>query len=221
MSSGESGNSDPRMATARDALREIAAYCYERGWSLGTSSNYSVVIDREPLRLLITASGRPKHNLGPQDFVIVDETGKVIDTQPGRPSAETMLHVVAAKHGAGAVLHTHSVWGTLLSDMHYPSGGLAIEGYEMLKALDGIQTHEHRLWLEVFDNTQEITTLAKRVATRLADANRPLRHGLLIRRHGLYVWGRDLDEARRHMEALEFLLEVMGRRAHLNPDRFD
>lgn len=212
-----------QIDAARHSLAEIGAYCYERGWSLGTSSNYSVVTQRQPLRLLITASGRSKHRLGAGDFVLIDEHAHAA---PGgdpaaRPSAEAMLHVVAAQHGAGAVLHTHSVWGTLLSDMHYGAGGIAIEGYEMLKALHGIQTHEHQFWLEIFDNTQEIAALARRVAGRLADPARPLRHGLLIRRHGLYAWGRDIDEARRHVEALEFLLEVIGRRAHIKSDRFD
>jgi methylthioribulose-1-phosphate dehydratase len=200
-----------------DALRRVGREFWQRGWSLGTSSNYSVVIGRDPLELLVTASGKDKGALGRGDFVRVDGEGRPV--APGQPksSAETLLHIVAARHaGGGAVLHTHSVWSTVLSDLSHAAGGLAIEGYEMLKGLEGITTHEHALRLDVFDNTQDIPALAGQVRARLLDRQRPLRFGYLIRRHGLYTWGRDLDEARRHVEILEFLLECVGRRMALS-----
>jgi methylthioribulose-1-phosphate dehydratase len=199
-----------------DALREAGAYFWQRGWSLGTSSNYSVVVQREPLELLVTASGKDKGRLSRADFVRVDAAGKT--TTPGQPksSAETLLHVVAAQQpGVGAVLHTHSVWGTLLSDHFASQGGLEISGYEMLKGLEGIGTHEHTQWVPIFENTQHIPELAEQVREAFADNERPLQHGYLIRRHGLYTWGRDLAEARRHIEIFEFLFEVTARRLML------
>jgi methylthioribulose-1-phosphate dehydratase len=193
-------------------LQEIGAEFHARGWSLGTSSNYSTVVNREPLRLLLTASGKDKGRLGDDDFVLVDESGRSIEADAPRPSAETLLHCVLARQpGIGAVLHTHSIWGTVLSDAFYPRGRLPIAGYEMLKGLDGVSTHEYRAEIEIFENTQDIASLASVVERRLDDAERPLRHGFLIRRHGLYTWGRDLEEARRHVEVLEFLFEVVGR----------
>lgn len=204
------------VETCVDALRKTGADFHRRGWSLGTSSNYSVVIRREPLELLITASGKDKGNLQPGDFVRVNDRGQpVTDGQP-KSSAETLLHVVVAETlAAGAVLHTHSVWGTLLSDVYFEQGGFWIEGYEMLKGLECVTTHEHREWVEIFDNTQDIAALAEQVRPRLTDAQRPIAHGYLIRRHGLYTWGRDLAEARRHVEIFEFLLECVARRAML------
>lgn len=196
-----------------DALREVGTQFWQRGWSLGTSSNYSLVVQREPLELLITASGKDKGRLSRLDFVRVGEDGRPIG--PGQPaaSAETLLHVVAARQPeVGAVLHTHSVWGTVLSQHFFPQGGLTLAGYEMLKGLAGITTHQTQVWLEILDNTQDIPSLAQQVAGRLSDPARPLRYGYLIRGHGLYTWGRDLDEARRHVEVLEFLLECTGRR---------
>jgi methylthioribulose-1-phosphate dehydratase len=196
-----------------DALRDVGAMLWQRGWSVGTSSNYSVVLSREPLQLLVTASGVDKGRLRRRDFVRVGESGKpTVEGQP-KSSAETLLHIVAASQpGVGAVLHTHSVWSTILSDHFFPQGGIEISGYEMLKGLDGVSTHEYTGWIEIFENTQDIPTLAELVRDRLADAVRPLKHGYLIRRHGLYTWGRDLDEARRHVEIFEFLLECVARR---------
>lgn len=196
-----------------DALRELGAMFWQRGWSVGTSSNYSVVLSREPLELLVTASGMDKGRLRRQDFVRVNHLGRpVVDGQP-RSSAETLLHVVAASQpGVGAVLHTHSVWSTILSDHFFPQGGIEIAGYEMLKGLEGVSTHEYAGWVEIFENTQHIPSLAEQVRDRLSDASGPLKHGYLIRRHGLYTWGRDLNEARRHVEIFEFLFECVARR---------
>jgi methylthioribulose-1-phosphate dehydratase len=196
-----------------DALRDTGAMFWQRGWSVGTSSNYSLVLNREPLELLVTASGKDKGRLTRGDFVRVGANGKpTVEGQP-KSSAETLLHVVAAQQPeVGAVLHTHSVWSTLLSDFYFPQGGFEVTGYEMLKGLEGITTHDTTAWVEIFENTQNIAELAEQVRERMNDAADPLRHGYLIRRHGLYTWGRDLAEARRHVEIFEFLFECVARK---------
>lgn len=197
-------------------LRETGAYFFQRGWSVGTSSNYSVVLDRDPCELLVTASGKDKGRLTELDFVRVDGDGIPVAANQPKSSAETLLHCVAARElEVGAILHTHSVWATLLSNLYFDEGGITITGYEMLKGLAGIDSHEHRYRLEIFENTQDIPVLAAQVRKRLTDPTNPLRYGYLIRRHGMYTWGRDLDEARRHVEILEFLLECEGRRLML------
>ncbi len=200
--------------SAVEALQEVGRYCFWRGWSLGTSSNYSVVLSRDPLEILITASGKDKGALTRHDFVRVDGEGQPVGSTAARPSAETLLHLVAARRPAvGAVLHTHSIWSTLLSDWFFDQGGMWLNGYEMLKGLDGISTHQTAVWLPIFDNTQDIPSLARRVEQNWDHPERPIRYGYLIRRHGLYTWGKDLAEARRHLEVLEFLLECIGRQS--------
>jgi len=190
-------------------LAEIGRQCYARGWALGTSGNFSAVVNRDPLRLAITTSGVDKGILSAGEIVEIDEHGKVVSGS-GRPSAEANLHLAIARaRGAGAVLHTHSIWSTILSDAA-AEDGLAIEGYEMLKGLDGVGTHEHREWLPILDNTQDWAAAVPHVEAILAE--HPNAHGFLIRRHGLYTWGRDLAEAKRQVEILEFLFEVMGRK---------
>ena len=190
-------------------LAEIGRQCYARGWALGTSGNFSAVVNRDPLRLAITTSGVNKGTLSVGEIVEIDEHGKVL-AGSGRPSAEASLHLaIARERGAGAVLHTHSIWSTILSDAA-TDDGLAIEGYEMLKGLDGVGTHEHREWLPILDNTQDWAAAVPQVEAILAE--QPAAHGFLIRGHGLYTWGRDLAGAKRHVEILEFLFEVMGRK---------
>jgi methylthioribulose-1-phosphate dehydratase len=190
-------------------LAETGRQCHARGWALGTSGNFSAVVSRAPLRLAITSSGVDKGALSPDQVLEIDEEGNTLSGL-GRPSAEASLHVAITRaRGAGAVLHTHSIWSTILSDTAV-EGGLAIEGYEMLKGLEGVATHEHREWLPIVDNTQDWAAAAPQIEALLGE--QPNAHGFLIRRHGLYTWGRDLAEAKRHVEVLEFLFEVLGRK---------
>jgi methylthioribulose-1-phosphate dehydratase len=195
-----------------EALCDIGRLFYNRGWSVGTSSNFSVVLGRAPLHLLITASGRDKGRLVAADFTIVDASSQRIDEASPRPSAETPLHAaLALKPDIGAILHTHSVSATVLSDVHFASGAIEISGYEMLKGLSGVTTHDRRVAIPILDNSQDMPALAETVAKRFDESG--LGHAFLVRGHGLYTWGRDLDEARRHVEILEFLFEVLIGRA--------
>ena len=192
-----------------DRLAGIVRGAYQRGWTLGTSGNFSAVVQVEPLRLVITPSGADKGAVAGDQMVTIDAQGLATDGA-SKPSAETSIHLAIVRaRGARAISHTHSVWSTLLSDAASADGGLAIEGYEMLKGLSGVTTHAHREWLPVIENTQDWAAEAPRVESLLRGQAHT--HGLLIRRHGLYTWGRDLDEMKRHLEILEFLLEVVGR----------
>ena len=201
----------PTAARAARQLADIGRRFYDRGWVLGTSGNFSAVTSRRPTRLVITPSSAHKGRLTGREFLTVSEAGRPVPSGPGRPSAETLLHVeIVRARRAGAVLHTHSVWGTILSDSHASDRGLAIEGYEMLKGLAGVRTHAHREWLPILENDQDMTRLStetRDLLTRWPDA-----HGFLLRGHGLYTWGATIADAERHVEILEFLLEAIGRR---------
>jgi methylthioribulose-1-phosphate dehydratase len=157
-------------ADAIDLLRAVGREFHSRSWSLGTSSNYSVVAGRDPLELLVTVSGKDKSSLGRDDFVRVDAAGRVVDGSGRRSSAETLLHCTLAGMipSVGAVLHTHSVWGTILSAADLPRGSLRIAGYEMLKGLDGIGTHDTFEEVPIFANTQDMVELSVRLRRHFA-----------------------------------------------------
>jgi methylthioribulose-1-phosphate dehydratase len=204
----------PDVSEVSAELIEIGRRFYSRGWVLGTSGNFSAVLSREPLRLAITASSVHKGRLTAADILACDESGaepaREAARPPRGPSAETLLHFeVARRKGAGAILHTHSVWTTILSDLYSPENGFTIAGYEMLKGLSGVSTHEHREWIPIVDNDQHMPRLARRVGA-LLDEQRDL-HAFLLRCHGLYTWGATLADAERHVEILEFLCETVGR----------
>jgi methylthioribulose-1-phosphate dehydratase len=200
---------DARFAEAAACLAEIGKGFYERGWVLGTSGNFSAVISREPLRLAITSTGLDKGNLTVGQFLEIDNAANVVQGD-GRPSAEALLHLAIARGlDAGAILHTHSVWSTVLSGSHASHGGIALQGFEMLKGLEGVRTHKHREWLPILENSQDMIELGERVSKILRES--PGIHGFLLQEHGLYTWGAGLQEGKRHVEILEFLMEVLVR----------
>ena len=185
------------------AISQLSA----RGWTPATSSNFSCRIDAA--HALITASGGDKGRLTPDDFLVVDMDGEVIGSER-RSSAETLLHTQLYRRfpEIGCVLHTHSHNQTVASRLYARAGSLTLAGYELLKAFRGQPSHDAAVDLPVLPNTQDMPLLAARVEALLvsADAGHPPVPGYLIEGHGLYAWGRDIDEAMRHLEALEFLI---------------
>ncbi len=193
-----------------DSLCSTARWCYARGWVPATSGNFSIC-DRHSARILISPSGLDKGTMTPDHLLLADMEGRVPD--PSRkPSAETALHVVLYHHrpDAAAVLHVHTVFNTLLSARYASIGYVPIEDYELLKGLSGVATHQHRERVPILPNSQDYQQLSEQLSIALRQF--PDAHGVLLSRHGLYTWGKSVAEARRHLEALEFLFEVEERR---------
>jgi methylthioribulose-1-phosphate dehydratase len=179
--------------------RELAAL----GWTPATSSNFSMRVDAE--HAAITVSGRHKGRLDRNDIMLVDLDGHAVGTE-ARPSAETALHtqIYRRRPEVRAVLHTHSRTQSVASRLFAGDGVIRLHGWELQKAITGYHTHESTLEIPVFPNTQYMPELVAQVDAWL-DAGKPL-HAYLIDGHGIYTWGRDMAEAQRHLEALEFLL---------------
>lgn len=211
---------------AQDLTRSMAEI-HRRGWCDGTGGNFSCVIQSQPLRLLMAPSGVHKGRVDAHHLIEVDATGTVVAGN-GKASAETALHLeIIRSCNAGAVLHTHSQAGTLLSQWALrmasdvvgepaasdkAEGSLTLSGLEMLKGLRGITTHATTIGIPVLANDQAMEQLAQRARPHLASAP----YGLLIAGHGLYAWGGDLAEAERHLEILEFLMEQRWRQLLLD-----
>jgi methylthioribulose-1-phosphate dehydratase len=196
------------MQSEVEALCATARWCYARGWVPATSGNFSV---RAGHHIFITPTGLDKGTLMPADLLEIDPEGRAVAGK-GKPSAETGLHTVIYRERpkAHAILHVHTIWNTLLSGRFVEAGFVAIEGYELLKGLAGVSTHEHLEKVPILGNTQDYGLLSANLAGALHGF--PGAHGVLLSRHGLYTWGESVAEARRHLEALEFLFEVEARR---------
>lgn len=185
------------------ALCSLGRWIANRQWVPATGGNFS--IRQSDNAILVTASGKDKGELSPQDLLPVSWQQAQIFSPLGTPSAETALHVALYQLDPTikVVLHTHSVAATVFSRL-IGADSYPFKGYEMQKAISGVHSHEHTLPLAIFDNTQDIPALAKHVQQRWQ--TKPLPFGLLVRGHGLYVWGQSLEQAKRHLEGWEFLI---------------
>ncbi len=186
-----------------DSIAETARELDAQGWTPATSSNFSMRVDAE--HAAITVSGRHKGRLGRDDIMLIDLDGHAVGTE-ARPSAETALHTQIYRRWPEicAVLHTHSRTQSVASRLFAGDGVIRLQGWELQKAITGYHTHESTLEIPVFPNTQHMPELVAQVDAWL-DAGKPL-HAYLIDGHGIYTWGRNMAETRRHLEALEFLL---------------
>ena len=204
---------DPgRLAAAAAELIANTRELAELGWTPATSSNFSMRLDERTAA--ITVSGRDKGKLVPDDIMVVDLAGHAVGSNK-RPSAETVLHtqLYARMPEVGCVLHTHSLAQTLASKLYAGAGHIRFEEYELIKAFRGQETHEAAMDVPVLANNQHIPTLAAQVDVLI---DKKEIWGYLIEGHGLYAWGRDMAEARRHLEAFEFLIncELEMRKLH-------
>lgn len=201
-----------RLADAAGSLITNCRELAQRGMTPATSSNFSLRLDER--HCAITVSGRDKGRLVQDDIMVVDFDGRPVGTDK-RPSAETLLHTQLYRRfpEVGCILHTHSKAQTIASRLFAAQGHVTFEGYELQKAFRGNDTHEAAVRVPVLPNSQDMPALAARVE---AELDRGPLWGYLIEGHGLYAWGRDMAEARRHLEAFEFLLdcELELRRLH-------
>ena len=190
---------EQRADTIVEAARELSGL----GWTPATSSNFSMRIDAA--HAAITVSGKHKGRLGRDDIMLIDLDGHAIGSD-ARPSAETALHTQIYRRWPEiqAVLHTHSRTQSVASRLFADDGVIRLQGWELQKAISGYHSHASVLEIPVFPNTQHMPELVAQIDAWL-DAGKPL-HAYLIDGHGIYTWGRDMAETRRHLEALEFLL---------------
>jgi len=202
------------LETAASGLAAVGRDFYGRGWVLATGGNFSMRLGEGSM--MITASGREKGALTAQDMVVLDLDAHLLaphsagsNGSRARPSAEAKLHarLYSRIPEIGAVLHVHSPCATVLSRLDAAQGVLEITGYEMLKALSDVHTHEHKERVPIFHNSQSMDDLARAVDAWMDAFGTESIHGYLVAGHGLYAWGRHIDEARRHVEAFEFLFD--------------
>ncbi|WP_426447507.1 methylthioribulose 1-phosphate dehydratase [Paenibacillus sp. S-38] len=199
---------------AFEELRDIKTYLAGRNWFPGTSGNLSIRVGEftpEQFAFAVTASGKDKSVNTPSDYLLVDQSGKPIEATGLKPSAETLIHCeIYRATGAGAIFHVHTVFNNLVSELYGDRGSVPIDGVELIKAFN-IWEEEAQIEIPIVPNYAEIP----RIAELVEQAILPRIPGILIRKHGICAWGANAFEAKRHLEAFEFLFEYAYRLALL------
>jgi len=189
-------------------LRDAKAIFAARGWFPATSGNLSVRAgdaSQEAFTFAITASGKDKSVSTPEDFLLVDEQGRPTEKTALKPSAETLIHCEIYKAtDAGAIFHVHTVYNNIVSELYAEQGHIPVQGVELIKAFN-IWEENAKIQIPILPNYADIP----RIAELVKDAIVPRVPGVILRGHGIYAWGRDAFEAKRHLEAFEFLFEYV------------
>jgi methylthioribulose-1-phosphate dehydratase len=197
------------MNSLREELAAIIHRIYLRGWCPATAGNYSVRLPGETFKILVSPSGVDKANLRASGLIEISSRGDLLYGE-GKPSAEYLLHLAVYEElKAAAVLHVHTIWNTLLSKEFLSAGAIQITGWEILKGLSGVTSHNHVENVPILENSQDMVELSQQL--RLVLREQPMAHGFLLAGHGLYTWGDSIQAAYRHLEALEFLFELYAR----------
>ncbi|MFB5190525.1 methylthioribulose 1-phosphate dehydratase [Alicyclobacillus fastidiosus] len=189
-------------------VASLAQFCSDKGWLPATSGNLSVLVDRDPLAIAITRSGADKQRLQVEDVLLIDDQMQVQSGSQGyRPSAETSVHIeLYQKFSCGSILHVHTVFNNLVSELYGDVGAVLVRRHELLKAL-GHWEEDAEVRIPIVPNYADLTRLGEAVA-EVATADVP---AVLVRNHGIYAWGETAQDARRHLEAVEFLCEYLYR----------
>ncbi len=199
----------PAFAEVCTTMVETVRLLSFRGWTPATSSNFSSRVPGYDDLFAVTQSGVDKAAFRREHVMLVDRAGQTIWPDGARSSAETPIHAAAYDlFGAGAVVHIHSVNATAISLLHAAAGSIRFAGLELLKGFHGITTHETSVNVPIYSNDQDMDRFAAMIRRELAGKDLL---GFLIAGHGLYTWGQDLGEARRHAEVFEFLFELTFR----------
>jgi methylthioribulose-1-phosphate dehydratase len=180
-----------------DVKDELAA----RNWFPGTSGNVSIKVGDEPLTFYVSASGKDKTKRTSEDFLLVDGEGKPVQQTELKASAETGIHCeVYRLTDAGCCLHVHTVDNNLISELYGNDGKVTFQNQELIKAF-GIWEEDGSITVPIVENHADLTKLSEAVAGEI----KPDTKAVLIRNHGITVWGKNAFEAKKHLEAFEFL----------------
>lgn len=191
-------------------LSQIKQQFAAKNWFPGTSGNLSMRVgdfDPEEFYFAVTASGKDKSLSTPEDFLFVDKAGRPAETTELKPSAETQIHCeIYRLTGCGAVFHVHTIFNNLISEWFGDEGAVPAQGIELIKAFN-IWEENAPISIPVLPNYADIPSIAAQVE----DVLNPAVPGILLRNHGIYAWGKNAFEAKKHLEAFEFIFEYLYR----------
>ncbi|GFN30705.1 methylthioribulose 1-phosphate dehydratase [Paenibacillus xylaniclasticus] len=195
---------------ALSELRSTKELFAARNWFPGTSGNLSVRVgefDPSSFHFAITASGKDKTVNTPEDFLFVDQNGKPSEPTKLKPSAETLIHCeIYRLTGAGAIFHVHTVFNNVISEYFWERGSVPVDGVELIKGLGNWEEEAH-IDIPIVPNYADIPRIVPEVTSKLTQGV----PGIILRKHGIYAWGANAFEAKRHLEAFEFIFEYVYR----------
>eukprot|EP01035_Chromulina_nebulosa_P017799 gene17799-23407_t len=195
----------------RELVCELCRQFFEAGWVTGTGGSISI---RYGNRIYMTPSGVQKERIKPDELFVLDTNGSILAIPSQKPGcnlpklsdcAPLFLHAYKQRN-AGAVLHSHAYSTNLITSLFEGKSEFRVSHQEMIKGITGHGYYDE-LVIPIIENTAWEHELADSLGETIAKY--PKSVAVLVRRHGMYVWGRTWEEAKRHGECLHYLFEVV------------
>ena len=204
------GISVPKYHNNRDLVCELCRQFFVAGWVTGTGGSISI---RYGNRIYMTPSGVQKERILPDELYVLDIDGEILSTPLQKPGCRApklsdcsplFLHAFKQRN-AGAVLHSHAFCCNLATSLFEGKSEFRISHQEMIKGITGYGYFDE-LVIPIIENTAWEHELADCLGETIAKY--PKACAVLVRRHGMYVWGDSWEQAKRHGECLHYLFEV-------------
>ncbi len=181
-----------------------------QGHNPATSGNYSLRSKTSPNMAMVSESGIDKSKFTEDNFIPVNYNSREMDSEykalGKKSSDETDIHLTIYQvTSANCVLHSHMLDALLFAALFPGEDFAVIKDLELLKAFKGIKTHEVEIKIPMFENTQDIRNLAEEV--KPAILSQPNNYGLILKGHGIYIWGDSVEEAKKHLEVFEYIFK--------------
>jgi methylthioribulose-1-phosphate dehydratase len=207
---------NPQKSKINSDLKNLVHYSklyYNRGWLNATAGNLSI-LNRNIGELWITASGRDKSSLTTNDFVLFESNEPNKNEYPDyrKPSAEISIHlsIYSLIPEANCVLHVHTPHSCVI-DIGLTSKNsnkmILLPNSELIKAFGDFRESPNLSFL-IVHNFGEVQMIADEFY-RTFERSKPEVPFFIIENHGITVWGKDVDEANKHLEAAEFILQIL------------
>lgn len=186
----------------------------KHGLVIFTWGNVSA-IDREKGLVVIKPSGVSYDDMKPEDMVVVDLDGNVVEGSL-KPSSDTATHVVLYKAfpSIGGVVHTHSTYATAWAQAgkDIPNIGTTHADYFS----DNIPCTVDMTQQEV-ENEYEKET-GNVIVNRFKGLNPAYIPGVLVKNHGPFSWGKDAHEAVHNAVVMEQVAKMAFIAYSVNPN---
>lgn len=195
-----------QVASSKNLLCELLRQFYHLGWCTGTGGGISM---RDGDGYLMAPSGVAKERVQPHELFEMDQNFEItnLDSLENKKvsECEPLFRAIYEKTDAGAVIHSHSVNIVVALSHKRDVPGLSWERLEMIKGIRGAAYTDIHL-VPVIKNTPRECELTSSLTDCLEDLPNNA-HGIFVRDHGAYIWGRDVMEAKRHAEVYDWLCQ--------------
>lgn len=185
----------------RALICDLCRQFYDQGWVSGTGGGISI---RSGARVFMAPSGVQKERIQPDDLFVLSGAGEIVERpvdQGLQPSeCQSLFFNAYTLRDAGAVIHSHSLNAMLVTLVF--DDVFRVTHLEMMKGITGVGYHDV-CEVPIIDNAARESQLAGAMAAAM-EAH-PQAHAVLVRRHGVYVWGRDWKQAKKHAECYDYL----------------